>query len=1202
MTNYSRTTLRELKKRYLNILKKCLLANLMAFMVSVPVWASSTATKNDGSAAVTITDTSGNGAELLGYLKDSSYHVITDGTFSNIVVDENGESVTYIGVPKVDTNGNTTYTYQRVGGILKNSGNLTFSGGNLTFKDGNVYSDSPWNYTDGAAVYNSGTMTFNNQVVFLNNTAKTGSWNVRARGTVYNSGTMNFKEHVVFKDNYANGNAFVGEGASIYNTKIMNFTSADFIGNKSGLEDRINYAGSSSAIENTSSGTIKFTGITNFKNNEVWKHAGGNGMISNSGRIELLDDATFDQNKLMVIGGNEAFGAVLSNSGTLILGKLVTDKENEKVSKITFTNNTSSAGLNSYGGAISNSKTMTFNGETLFENNYSFGNEGFSLGAAVYNTGTLTFKENATFKNNRTITNNWTGYGGAIFNNSEGKITFEGEARFENNYAKGVIMGVGGAVAMEVKGSITFGDKSYFINNVSEGVESARAGAVSIGWQGGTITFKDTATFLNNTVKGPIGSTSGGAYFSENNNSFTTFTNGFYFEGNKEIEVKTKTDGSITETERLNDIYIGGGVIYLKGDNKEAQEYIGGGIRGGAGMGTIEKSSAGLFLLADTSDNTGYSGVFNQTAGKTVAKSETFFRGTNNILGGELETHGSEILYSAIVGGTGTLTHLAIGDNPIEIKGLSFKEEDLGLSMTFKNGHYQLNSDVANLSGNKLMFEGTELDVADGVKVSGTVVGKDLTVSKGATPVSFTNLEVAKDASLYIQNRKVQTEILSLNENALLKVDLNNLSDHGKMDIGSLQGAENGKLYLILTQGPDQEEGIYPVFNMDTNLSLMENKVFDIKDLDDGSYLIGKKESKDLEKDLGLTPAEAEVLEALLDGNDKENKPFSKIQEEILKSLQSETPTAFRYGRKGLKTLSGTDNKLYQSVSTSQFSQMHTLITQMLTNASSSIFERGIDSPRASVYTKGLYDRIHSLAGDGFRIRSKGLILGVQSQLKEDLTLGVGYAGTKSIAKEDWRRTEVDSNTGFISVQYQPNNWWVNAVVTYSRAEYDEEKQILSSSGTANYNVDSLASQIMTGYRMKAGDFIINPEIGARYISINQEGYTDSFGTTAQKTTSAYVTALAGVKVGADLGWIRPLVGVSVGYDIKTDDHSTLNTLANGGTFYSKGEALDRLSTTISAGFAADINENASLRFEYGGSYRKEYIEHSGMLRLEYKF
>ena len=42
MTNYSRTTLRELKKRYLNILKKCLLANLMAFSFALPSMAEET--------------------------------------------------------------------------------------------------------------------------------------------------------------------------------------------------------------------------------------------------------------------------------------------------------------------------------------------------------------------------------------------------------------------------------------------------------------------------------------------------------------------------------------------------------------------------------------------------------------------------------------------------------------------------------------------------------------------------------------------------------------------------------------------------------------------------------------------------------------------------------------------------------------------------------------------------------------------------------------------------------------------------------------------------------------------------------------------------------------------------------------------------------------------------------------------------------
>ena len=39
MSYYSRTALRELKKRYLNILKKCFLANLMAFSFILPVQA-----------------------------------------------------------------------------------------------------------------------------------------------------------------------------------------------------------------------------------------------------------------------------------------------------------------------------------------------------------------------------------------------------------------------------------------------------------------------------------------------------------------------------------------------------------------------------------------------------------------------------------------------------------------------------------------------------------------------------------------------------------------------------------------------------------------------------------------------------------------------------------------------------------------------------------------------------------------------------------------------------------------------------------------------------------------------------------------------------------------------------------------------------------------------------------------------------------
>ncbi|MBQ8250735.1 MAG: hypothetical protein IJY92_02335, partial [Alphaproteobacteria bacterium] len=99
-----------------------------------------------------------------------------------------------------------------------------------------------------------------------------------------------------------------------------------------------------------------------------------------------------------------------------------------------------------------------------------------------------------------------------------------------------------------------------------------------------------------------------------------------------------------------------------------------------------------------------------------------------------------------------------------------------------------------------------------------------------------------------------------------------------------------------------------------------------------------------------------------------------------------------------------------------------------------------------------------------------------------------------------------------------------------------------------------------------------------------------------------YLTAMAGFKVGVDLGIVRPLAGIMVGYDIISDDIVSINTLANGAMYKIEGKALDRLSTTVIAGFAADLSDNSTLKLEYLGNYRKEYIDHSGMVRLEYSF
>ncbi len=96
--------------------------------------------------------------------------------------------------------------------------------------------------------------------------------------------------------------------------------------------------------------------------------------------------------------------------------------------------------------------------------------------------------------------------------------------------------------------------------------------------------------------------------------------------------------------------------------------------------------------------------------------------------------------------------------------------------------------------------------------------------------------------------------------------------------------------------------------------------------------------------------------------------------------------------------------------------------------------------------------------------------------------------------------------------------------------------------------------------------------------------------------------SLAGMKDVWDMGTIRPSVGITIGYDVISDDINVINTFANEGSYTVNGDVLDKFSTTISLGLEVNVTENSTLKLEYLGNYRQEYIDHSGMLRLEMRF
>ena len=989
-------------------------------------------------------------------------------------------------------------------------------------------------------------------------------------------------------------------------------------------------------------------------------------IISNSGELEktklkIDHSLTFNGDYRLIFSDIKSKGV---RGGIIQQKKVNTTFNVETIFENNITKNTLDTGVNLTAGVIDSQSggVILFNKKTIFRNNQLIAislENSSSANAGVFAPifhSAINFYDSVDFINNKAVSISKKGSSGSAggvfyqYNNSR-NMYFEGETRFVGNSVNSTAYlgaSANGGAIMNHDSKTFFNGITYFINNYANSI-SETSNASSIG---GAIHHVTTASFNNdvffwgnkvisNSENGKA-SSRGGAIFIEA--GVLNFNGNFEFISNKCIE---------NTIVRNNDIY-NVGVINIAGNNESIGLFEGG--IAGSTAGIINKSGAGLLVLGDNSENHEYEGAFTQTAGVTIANSERFFsheKAVNTINGGELKTHGAEIAYKATLGETGTLTHLGTSaDTPTEIKGVTFNGTGLNLTLgtytkaeqekeialvgdrlveyvddkgtedtsddelvsyqatdklfTIKalendqKAKFILKENLAGMDGNTLTIDNAELDVAEGLKVAGKVIAKDMTVSKGRAPVSFTEVTVAKEGVLDIGTREMNVDSMTLKDGALLKIGVNSLTEHGKVN-GLVTGSETSKIALNLAM--NTKNGVYQVFDRDNDLTLQENKLFNIKDLENGAYEVSKKTSENLMQDFDMSASESAVAVALIE-SESTHKAFNQMQEEMLEALQSEDKGKVQKAKKALKAVGTSEQPSSQSIAASHFNELTRVISQMAMEKEAEIVGHsgGEEAPRAKVYIKGLYDRTKSSMGEGFRARSKGAVLGVQSEVTDTLTLGVGYATSQTTAKEDLRRTEVDTNTGFISAHYQPNAWWMSGLATFSRGEYEEEKQILSSMGKANYDVDSWGAQVMTGYDIKLDNAIITPEVGMRYLSVKQEAYTDTLGTTVSGTRSDYLTALVGVKGTWDMGAIRPTAGVTVGYDIISDDVSALNTLANGASYTVNGEALDRLSTGVSLGVEADLGDRTTLKLEYSGTFRKEYADHSGMLKLEMRF
>ena len=295
--------------------------------------------------------------------------------------------------------------------------------------------------------------------------------------------------------------------------------------------------------------------------------------------------------------------------------------------------------------------------------------------------------------------------------------------------------------------------------------------------------------------------------------------------------------------------------------------------------------------------------------------------------------------------------------------------------------------------------------------------------------------------------------------------------------------------------------------------------------------------------------------------------------------------------------------------------QVFNAVSTRLTGGSVSSGSQGMSSgdsvfERAAAWVQGLYNKAKlddTSKSKGFDSDTKGVAYGLEKYLTEDMKAGIGYAYSQTDIDGFMRDTDVDTHTAILYGEYKPSNWYVNGIATYGWSDYEEKKNVKGVNVKADYDVETFGLQLMTGYDMNLNALNVTPEVGLRYVRVDQDSYKDSADQRVSGHTSDIVTGVIGAKVSKDIALnngliLKPEARLAATYDIENDKSNALVTLANGSAYKVNGESLDRFGVEVGAGLTTEVNDNVEVSLGYEGKFREDYQDHSGILSAKYKF
>lgn len=1032
-----------------------------------------------------------------------------------------------------------------------------FKGNNAAKKGGAIYST----FYDSEQAKDS---VYIEDTDFVANSAKDG-------GAIYNEGLPDRSNNVAamkVADSDFVGNIVTNYGGAIYNASKLVLTDSEFSENDAFVGGALFLAsGSDTTISDTEfdANTADYGGAiytaTGIKNVDITNASFTKNVALGAGAAGIFNKGSLTN---VLFDGNKATDATEDGGGALFLGALA----QVQLNNVDFKNNTSAA----MGGAIAMRGVHEGNNKDakLDVIGGSFtGNTAATNGGAIFSTFYDSENvKNAVFIKEAEFSGNVAERGGAIY--TEGKADLGGGlasmkiegAKFTENTAKAEGAAIHNRSTMNITDSV-------FADNIANGYYG---GAIYNSAKGVMETLG--ADFSGNQVVGN-GFAIGGAI--ANIGKIGSLTGDFY-----ENKVDAAGDGASAKGAAIY-TYAGSSIDSVVSDFMSNHTLSDGEAIGGAVVndGKITKlHQSGKGFVNNTSDGVvdGWAGALYNSENALISELVADFAG-NKVIAGAQAFGGALVNKGNIESLTGSFTNnsaIATAKDGKVFGGAIYNEGNINFV-----GDVVFSNNTANGAANDIYNLGYLNIVSGTVSMDGGVRGTG-------------SLVLAEGATLDIANTTIKQTTIELNGTVKAALVNNQRGNGYGRFVGDVTIGENALFELNVGA-----TGTYDIWS-GALLDKDQVKVgiaYEVADINENGVTIVTKAADSLAEDAGITTQAAGTVAGLANSSNGKAHQVSLALQDALNSGNTEFVEA------EVKKLNPDDKPVVQAAATSIQNQVLALTAGRMAGGVSVGRAGGDASQENAFWIQGLFNK--SKFADKFHGYTRGVAMGADTLIDKTWTIGGGLAFNNSDVHSNARHTSIDSKTLFGYMQYKPNKWFVNATATYNMSEYTENITAAGGVSVSNtFDVDSYGAQIMTGYDFATG---ITTELGARYLHVAQDGYTDELGLVrVDALDTDFLSGVAGLKYAFAIenDWavrLRPELRAAMTYDIISDDSMATVVMPGVASYKVHGDRLSRMGGEFGIGLTALYN-GIELSVMYDLDLHRDYTSQTGMIKFRAKF